>query len=283
MFLTERPQKIWMTLWMSLLKVGLTLWVLVSLVGCGGMGPMKNVTDENPSAQGAPTPVPVPAGQAFALGAVGDLSANLSTVRDIQVGVTASADFSGEVEILVERDELDLVDNSNGVAISVTPSRVNLQKGQTQYVNLRVETRSQAPDFNDHFHLVAREAGVANPRLSTSVVAYKINPIIEVDLHGGAAPEVYAPMFSSLLVKPHVGGVTVRFINRDSDQTHIIHGQGAIPHQNTGTPLARANGNTPGGVYEVKVTSTTANLVGQFYCHSHESGAQARSLTFNAQ
>jgi mono/diheme cytochrome c family protein len=91
----------------------------------------------------------------------------------------------------------------------------------------------------------------------------------------------------------HPGGILIRFINLDTRGTHAIHSSGSpIPHQGTTAAnhsstgpqpatLSAATATASGGVYEYMVTTQT-KVTDTYYCHLHETGTAAKTLTFNA-
>lgn len=204
------------------------------------------------------------------------------TSKLVTLNLSAANDYSGTLDLRVEADEIRAVDPVGFVAISVTPSQVVLSPGQTAQVNVTLSTDTQAPSFNSRFHVRATEAGGSQTAQTTGAeIPLKVNAVYEARMMGGAAPEQWS-VPSTLAFRPHAGGLTVNFVNLDSAQTHIVHGNGAIPHGNTGTPMAKAVAGVPqpGGTYAVTVPAGTQRS-GSFYCHSHEGGGSAKNVTFN--
>jgi mono/diheme cytochrome c family protein len=200
-----------------------------------------------------------------------NLGQNKSTTVELLAG-----NYSGPVKIHAETDEISDIDPAGFVRIEVNPSQVTLVPGGKHTVTVNVSTDTMAPDFDLHLHLVAAEDNSA-PKESHLEIPLQVQPVYEVLIQGGAAPENWG-LSGPVNFRKHTAGVTVRFINMDTESAHRVHSSGAIPHQDT--TMAAAVGTTPGGTYEKTVmpgSPTTATL----YCHSHEGSAQAHTLNFN--
>jgi hypothetical protein len=209
---------------------------------------------------------------------------NLGVSSILNLTLNAASDYTGNVSLTIDRTNLDAVDVNGRVGTTLSMATAHLTPGSSTTIPVMLTTSTQAPDFSSDFKVTATSGGVS----SSTTVNLQVLPVYDVYLHGGttpgSAPEVWdaaQPAGTVTNFAPHTSGVTIHFINMDMRQTHIIHGNGDIPHQNTGMPLAPSPGaGMPGGTYTVTETGTTVTT-GSFYCHSHESSAEARPVQTN--
>ena len=187
------------------------------------------------------------------------------------------AGFVGDIAI--STDNSALPQGATEVAVAVTPAIMHIATANASATEIpfQINVRSQAGSHSFKglpVQLIAK----AGATTSSQSIAVTVDAIYEIDLTGGKAPEGWSsPM--TLAMPKHDGGVTIRFVNMDTMSTHTIHGEDAIPHQET-DPLAVAVGNQPGGVYEVQVPSGDP-VSGEYRCHDHETEDMLRTITFN--
>ena len=225
----------------------------------------------------------VPAGAQFAISQSANLSMNLGIAKMFQFTVTGASSFSGTVNLSVQRDELDLVDPAKYVTITLNPSTVALSGGNSVQVQATVTTNTMAPNYNDHFHIVGSQAGVAGVVAVSSTINLQVMPVFEMPMLGGAVPEAWGGA-TPLNFRANTAGVTIQFVNYDSALAHLIHSGGAIPHQNAmGPPLTKSVAGTPqaGGTYAYLVPKGAVTTTATYYCHLHEGVAQGRVMNFN--
>lgn len=210
---------------------------------------------------------------------------HLGARQDIPVTVTASSSFSGTVYLSLDLGALSQASPEGKVTVSLNPTKLHLTAGQSAQALVSVKTDSTAPTVSPlqirviaqadgHFLREYRRSQVSAP------LSLAVDAVYEIRLHGGPEPEAWDSPTSTSFA-PHSEGVLVRFINMDTRDSHIIHSEGPIPHQDTSNPLepAAAEGQQ-GGVYEYLVTDTDAED-DTYHCHSHESDSDNRTLHFN--
>jgi hypothetical protein len=206
----------------------------------------------------------------------------LGVSKAFNVSLVAASNFSGDVDLNIERTDLDKIDTRATITTQLGSATVHLTPGASVSIPVMVSAMTIAPGLSSHFTITANAVGSSAPP-TTGDVPLTIQPIYDVYLHGGAAPETWDANPPGFVTKfaTQTGGVTVNYYNMDTASMHIIHGNGVIPHQNTAMPLAVSpGGGVAGGVYTVHLTSTTPTA-GSFYCHTHESSASARQVMTN--
>lgn len=168
----------------------------------------------------------------------------------------------------------------NDAKFKISPSSVTLKAGTPADVPfmLMVVTTPSSHSFSG----LQISVGAESPDHVTSIsqnISLTVDPIYEIDLTGGPAPEGWSsPM--TLTMPKHDPAVTIRFVNKDTKSTHTIHGEGAIPHQDTDNPMAAATADHDGGVYEITVP-TGDPVMGYYRCHDHEDDSMLRTISFN--
>jgi hypothetical protein len=260
--------------WTTFNRFALVTLLALSGVHCSKSGFSTNAASsgESGSDAGPGAPVDVPAGAKFALSAIPVSIMNLGTTRTVRTNLTASGSFSGSVQIVIEKDEIEDIDLKNAIQITASPSSVNLQPGQSVEISVVINIGTLSPSFADgHFHVVANEVGVAAPAVATAVPHLDVRSEYEVFVRGGVAPENWGVSGTTDFIA-HVGGLRFRYFNMDTIP-HRVHSGGAIPHANNDmAPM--------GGTYEV-VINPGAAVQSTTYCHSHEGGGQGRTFRFN--
>jgi len=229
-------------------------------------------------------------------GTVTEVNTNLGEKKKFILTLKAIGDFAGPVTLFADKADLDTNHKvGSDIVFTVTPSRIELVKDASTNFEVEVNVSSRAPSFKSqpaggdgHFHVNAQADFGGQSILATMDVPLQVNPIYEVRLAGPGTlrPHMYdRPTRGEVAqseIRAHTGGVTVRFLNYDTTETHIIHGNGLIPHQSTASPMAKAPAEgQAGGKYEVKIVSA-AKLTGDYYCHSHEQSTDKRVILFNA-
>jgi hypothetical protein len=200
-----------------------------------------------------------------------DQSAALKSVMQVPAG------FSGDIGLSVDTSELP--QGSTETTLTVTPEVLHVTKPHSLVTELpfqiNIHSQPGSHSFKDLPVQVIAKAGAVSSSQSMSVT---VDAIYEIDLYGGNIPEGWnSPM--TLAMPKHDGGVTIRFVNMDTVSTHTIHGEDAIPHQET-DPLAVATAGHPGGVYEIHVPSGDP-VSGEYRCHDHETEDMLRTISFN--
>lgn len=251
---------------------------------------MSDSEDHNSNDQTPIGALPGNQSSALSISAASEQSFNLGDRRVVSLTLQSS-NYSGAVSLAVNRVGLDAVDREGVVGVTVRPDRVMLTPGAQVVIEVDFSVTTLAPSVSGGRES-DRVAIVATPETGSaavsSAIALRILPILEIRITGRdefrVADQVIPPG-GQVAVRPHAGGVTVRFVNYDSNganNRHVVHGTGPLPHQDANQPLLVAPPGGVGGAYEQRVTSTTPSVVGTFYDHSYESSNRARRVVFNA-
>lgn len=237
-----------------------------------------------------------PVSNKFSLGTVAPQSGNLGAKIVVPVNITASAGYSGTLNLSVEESALRVLDTGAAISFSFSPASVMLSAGASQMVQLTINVDTMSPSFaNKMFNVVATDS-VNALNTATIAVPLSVAAIYNVDLQGRANANAKAPENWTLAVGqtvsfiPHSEGLVVNFRNMDKS-VHLIHSDGGpIPHESTtvpykgtttiGLPPSPDGGNTPGGIF-TNTVAAGAPIVSIVYCHDDESSAQNRTLRFN--
>ena len=188
----------------------------------------------------------------------GRAEARLDQVITLSGSLHTAGTFSGTIALSAETAALSKA--SPDISFSVTPTTASSHSFQA----LPVQVSAKASDDSAPM---------------TQTVLLTVDPVYEINLTGGAAPEGWSsPM--TLSMPKHDPAVTIRFVNLDTKSTHTIHGEGAIPHQDTDSPMAAATASAAGGVYEITVPMGDP-VQGQYRCHDHEDESMLRTINFN--
>jgi hypothetical protein len=201
----------------------------------------------------------------------------LNQSMTLKSSLQVPAGFVGD--ILISTDASALPQGTAETSLAVTPEVVHVATAHTSATEvpfqINIHSQGGSHSFKDLPVQVIAKAGVVS---SSQSVLVTVDAIYEIDLYGGNIPEGWSsPM--SLAMPKHDGGVTIRFVNLDTASTHTIHGEDAIPHQET-DPLAVATAGHPGGVYEINVPSGDP-ISGEYRCHDHETEDMLRTISFN--
>ena len=218
-----------------------------------------------------------------ASGAVADsLNLQIPAQAELRLGDTVSlngsihapAGFKGNISLSADVSKVD-------ASVAITPNVITVpaSAGATDLpFKIQFQTAAESHSFKGMpIQLTAQTDGNPAPLVQTLLLT--VNPVYEIDLTGGPAPEGWSSP-QAIVMPKHDGGVTIRFVNLDTKSTHTIHGEGAIPHQDTDTPMAAATADHAGGVYEITVPAGDPTS-GSYRCHDHESEDMLRSISFN--
>ena len=208
----------------------------------------------------------------------GRAEARLDQAITLRGTLHSAGTFSGMVALSADMAELSKA--SPDISIVMTPATATLSAGVATDVSFKVTITTTASSHSFQalpVQVSAKASDGSAPLIQT--VLLTVDPVYEINLTGGAAPEGWSsPM--SLNMPKHDPAVTIRFVNLDTKSTHTIHGEGAIPHQDTDSPMAAATADHAGGIYEVTVP-TGDPVSGQYRCHDHEEEAMLRTINFN--
>lgn len=212
----------------------------------------------------------------------------LGTELQIPLNLRSADGFAGTINLSVDRRNIDMnYQAGNDVEIAFNRNRVDLGANLTEQVTLTVRTKGSAPSFdNSSFDLIASNDN--GQEVGRFAMPYAILAVYEVRLFGGSPNHEWSspnPATEPVVaLRRHTNGVAVEFVNYDVTQTHVIHGQGAIPHGDTGRPLMRAPSiGVAGGMYRITIANSAQPSEGQYYCHNHESGQVRRTIRFNSR
>jgi hypothetical protein len=197
-----------------------------------------------------------------------------ATVRGV---VQVPAGFTGDITLSV--DSSALPQGASEVALAIAPATLHVATANAAMteipVQIAIRSQAESHSFKD---LSVKVAAKAQGISSVQAIAVTVDAVYEIDFNGGPAPEGWSsPM--TLNFPKHDGGVTIRFVNMDLNDTHTVHGEDAIPHQET-DPLAKATADHAGGVYEITVPSGDP-VSGEYRCHDHEDESMLRTINFN--
>lgn len=245
----------------------------------------------------------VPANGAFTItSSTPSLSVNLGTTGSANYSVVAAGNYSGHLTIHIEDEEIQAIDPGKNVNFTISPASFDIGPGQTVPFKVTNTIGTLAPDFVQHYHVVVEESSGRLRKTEEMETPFTVNPIYEIKINPTNNPALNKVIWSTDVIDPntgvgkkapvslaqHVGGVTVRFLDYDT-APHIIHGSGAIPHQNTATMIMSlaTNGVNPAGKtyvpdYSPKITNQNV-ISGNYYLHDAESGSKAGTINFNVK
>ncbi|MFK7873539.1 MAG: hypothetical protein AB8C84_10325 [Oligoflexales bacterium] len=206
------------------------------------------------------------------------MTANLADAVEQNGTVMVPDDYvGGNIQLSILRTDLDGLDSTNTISVTVEPAMVEATPGAVVDFKLSVETTSMAPSFaagvQAHFQIVMTDVD-SQKIITMKDVPLEVKADLIVQMMGGASPETWSSE-EDLSVRPHEGGLRIRFVNMDGDSTHVVHGQGAINHGDIGNPLAQ------GDEYEQVIMPGDGQGTAVYYCHNHESGANQRRINVN--
>jgi hypothetical protein len=188
------------------------------------------------------------------------VATQLGKTEVLNVTVTSMDGFAGAVNVTPTL--LNGQTALNGWTITANPATVNLTAGGTATVQLSVKVPTDAAALTPDLKI-----DLAGSAVTASVdSAFTIAKILEIDIEAGTgtgAPHTKLPA-PNAPIKVRSGTQLV-FHNGDNIQ-HVIHGDGGIPHENTGLGGA-------GTDYKVTITNDAT-----WYCHNHEGSGTARPV-----
>ena len=267
-----------------------TILALFGLTACGGefqtsqllkSASIDTEGDNTKKDDVTPTPTPLPKSVLGTVSSLSDVNLDLGEEITQTVTITADSSFSGQVDPSVDRSGLQSINGQNDVEITLTPSSVTLASGQSVDVDVKVKTLLSAPSFNLSAVKIVASAADQSALDAESNLNIQVNGVVTMRMFGGAVPADRWDRPATINFRPHSPELLIRFVNMDTADTHIVHGNGSIPHQNTGMPsAAAANDGEEGGVYEVRISETETND-GSYYYHDIENGTFRRFMNFN--
>jgi hypothetical protein len=199
----------------------------------------------------------------------------------VPITVTADSNFSGDVGLNVNAPAIAAVDKGAAISYTITPSTVHLTPGGAATASLKINVSPSAPSFTSQpFSVMGTDITHIGQPVAQSSSSLQVKSIYEIRMMGGPSPEVWSSSKTTSFIN-HPEGITVNFVNYDPNSTHVVHSAGPIPHGDTANPLAVSVNGQPGGMYSTLVSIQTQTS-DTYYCHVHESSAQARTLIFNA-
>jgi hypothetical protein len=212
----------------------------------------------------------------------------LNATNQLTFKVASAPTYSGTVNITVDRASIDALSGGKApdVNIAVVPASFQLTGGASNSVSINLSTTTAAAAFTNQ--KVTLHVTDSMDSTKTLDVAFNltVQPILTVTMTGdgktvnGTVPNPHLWSTDNgttinLQVRQRplmngVGGTTFRFLNMDASKaSHIIHGSGAITHQNTA-----GTGTAYGTYYEVKNVNDVMNTnTDGFYCHTHGTSA----------
>ncbi len=271
----------------SLIEIFFILSILISLQACQYADPLKKSLEalKQGIESGPPDPVSPPILISSPPGAVvltsisGGVDTDLGTLPKIEMNISSDSTINEIVKLTIEKDELDQIDVAQSIKLYISNPSFKLNPNSKVFFQLTLDVSTMAPTvMGSHFHVLARSVAT-NQVLANLQIPFAVHSVYEIMLYGGSPTELWNSP-STVAFTSHPEGVTVRFINMDPTDAHIIHSTGPIPHGDTTMPMAPSVNGKPGGIYQYTVT--TQSPVGDtYYCHLHEGGNEARTLTFN--
>jgi hypothetical protein len=175
-----------------------------------------------------------------------DLSFSTLSNQKVGLGATitqeltlnAGAGVSGDIKVDVDTSGLALSDPFKEVSVSLSPSVSTLQENGSVKLLLTITTKTSAPSFAaGSFTLHASVGGVE----TSEQVSLEVMPLYVVNVLNGTNgdPFTFDSTAGTVYFRPHAKGLVVEFHNLSS-QAVVIHGEGAIPHQDTESPMTPA-------------------------------------------
>jgi hypothetical protein len=189
------------------------------------------------------------------------VSTQLGKIETLSVTVMSMDGFAGTVNVTPS-----LLNGTTALTtgwnVTANPASVDLAAGGSATVQLSVKIPTDAAALTPTLK-VDLAGGSATASVDS---AFTIAKVLEIDIDAGtgtAGPHTKLPAPNApIRVR---SGTHLVFHNGDSIQ-HVIHGDGGIPHENTGAGGA-------GTDYKVTVTNDAT-----WYCHNHEGSGTARPV-----
>lgn len=213
----------------------------------------------------------------------------------VQVTATSVGGYQGDLDVKIENPEIAAIDPHKAIKFSASPNKITVPVNGSVTTEITVSVGDLSPSFTgEHFHVEFYKSGT-QLIVGEQEVNFNVKPIFRIQVKGVGDDKWFAEgvALSSLFVRPttppvfnfikHAAGLQVIFENFDT-VGRIIHGSGAIPHQNVNAPMAPSpdGGTTMGGTYmpaAIKGVNPSNALV---YLHNGENAnAASRRLNFN--
>jgi len=193
------------------------------------------------------------------------LSTELGKTEVVSLALTSHGNFAGTITLtakVVDAQGLPLP----GVTIQ-GPSMVALQPGGTIPAQFQVAVATDATGATVQGTVVVDySSSLGN---SSAMAPITVAAVYTFDYAAGTnnVTAMHVTTGKTVVVKR---GTKLRFHNSDT-ATHITHGDGAFPHENT----AGATSGDPGNTYEVATTQVAPGSTGKLGCHTHGSPTYA--------
>lgn len=193
------------------------------------------------------------------------VATELGKVETVTVALASENGFAGDVTLdarLVDAADIALP----GVSLE-GPTTVSLAANGTATAEykLTIPTNASGSDLTGNLKIdLTSSAG--NASLSTAVTIAAVYTIDYPAGTGMVATDHPNAGLQNIVVKR---GAILRFKN-DDNITHIIHGDGVFPHEDTG------NGGKPGRTYDIETIAMAPGSDGNLGCHSHGNASYAR-------
>ena len=239
-----------------------------------------NTTNNDDNNTQTPAPTPAPKTSLGSLSAASSADLELGDELIQTVTITAASDFSGEIDLSVDRSSIMAVSGQQDIVITLTPASVNLAAGASADIEVKVESLLSAPSFAMSQLKIVASASDDSALDAETNLGVQVRPVVTMRMFGGNVPADRWDRPATINFRAHSQDLLIRFANMNTDSTHIVHGNGAIPHQNVGMPSdAAANAGEEGGVYEVTIDAN--DTAGSYYYHDIENGNFRRFMNFN--
>lgn len=213
------------------------------------------------------------------------IQGDLGTTGTATVTIKAK-DFDGDVEISLDRSELDETATDSDIEVSISTNELTLAANESQTVTISYHIRASSPAFDDGKIDIKVKIPSKDEELIVSIPV-QVNPVCEIelsvddsDVHSWKTPDGEVAIIN---FKAYDGDLTLRFVNLD-DEAHEVHSNGkaggAFPHQDE--PGMQPSGEE-GDTYEV-VVNQEATVDTKYYCHSSPIDSVMNpvlTLTFN--
>lgn len=214
------------------------------------------------------------------------VTSELGKTETLNLTVTSANGFSGTVTIAAALT--DATSGTPDTAVTLTvPASVDLSADGMSVVPVTLATTSDASGtaLNDNLTFTLTSSAGTSMAAATVAVA-NIFTITFIDGTGGVAAN-HAGAGLSYTVKR---GAIIRFHNADTTTTlipttvpantattsHVIHGDGAFPHQDPRTSLTTQ---ITGDNYDVPTIGIAPGSSGQLGCHDHASATTYSTFT----
>ncbi|MDZ4660498.1 MAG: hypothetical protein SGJ18_02645 [Pseudomonadota bacterium] len=262
----------------------LLLFVSLSFNGCakfsaelGKVNESANLGTNNTTPPAVPpTVVPAPPGFPVGLAFTETANVNLADQRRITATVTAQKGFNGSLRVAIDRTLLNTFDPAQNIVITPSEVSIILVEGESKSQEFLVTTRSMANSGTGQFKFVVTPtSGIYTGQIIGNAVVI-VNALYQINLSGPPNGNLMVwsspPPGATVDFSPHVGGVTIRYVNIDPLVVHRVHIAPGKYHEPT-------NLGVNGQIYDIRVTETAVNFPVSYHCHIH--AAADRRLRFN--